>query len=77
MWVQKSLAEKTIGFEKVPGMRNRSDVPTKHVPFTLFDEHLASMSVEIVGGRAEMSPGLKDSRPEPWAEYAADRGYES
>ena len=77
LWVQQAHAEKTIGFTKVPGTENPSDVLTKHVPFTLLNEHLARMNVEIVGGRAETAPGLNFLRPEPWAEDAANDGYES
>ena len=50
---------------------------TKHVPFTLLNEHLERMNVEIIGGRVETAPGLNYLRPEPWAEDAANDGYES
>ena len=47
------------------------------MPFTLLNEHVARMNVEIIGGRAETAPGLNYLRPEPWAEDAANDGYES
>ena len=77
LWIQQAHAEKTIGFVKVPGKENPSDVLTKHVPFTLLNEHLVRMHLEVKGGRVESAHGLNYLRPAPWAVNAAADGFES
>ena len=58
LWVQQAYSEKTLGFEKVPGTENPSDILTKHVPGVLLDEHLARMGLEVEAGRASSAPTL-------------------
>ena len=58
LWIQQAHAEKTLGFHKVPGTENPSDVLTKHVPYPLLCEHLVRMSSSSEIGRAKSAPTI-------------------
>ena len=47
-----------MGYKKLQGTLDLSDVLTKHVPGDLLDAHLKSLGVEVRGGRAGAAPTL-------------------
>ena len=47
-----------MGFEKIDGSRNPSDLMTKHLTDTLQQRHLEYIHAKPVGGRAESAPEL-------------------
>ena len=58
LWIQQAHADKTLGYCKVPGTDNPSDVLTKHVPSEILDRHIAKMNLKVEEGRAERAPGI-------------------
>ena len=47
LWVQEVFASFRLSCKKVLGSRNPSDVLTKHVASTLFDQHLVTIGAEF------------------------------
>ena len=67
LWLQEAHATKRLGFEKIDGSRNPSDLMTKHLTDTLQQRHLEYMNVSAASGRAESAPqlgtlGIEDNR---------------
>ena len=58
LWLQEAHATKRLGFEKIDGSRNPSDLMTKHLTDTLQQRHLEYMNVSAESGRAESAPQL-------------------
>jgi hypothetical protein len=58
LWVQEVRAEGRLSYKKVLGSRNPSDALTKHMPGPLLDTHIATVGLEIRGGRADSAPTL-------------------
>ena len=53
LWLQEAHATKRLGFEKIDGSRNPSDIMTKHLTDTLQQRHLEFMHTKAESGRAE------------------------
>ena len=58
LWLQEAHATKRIGFEKIDGSPNPSDLMTKHLTDTLQQRHLVYINAVPTGGRAESAPEL-------------------
>ena len=58
LWLQEAHAQRRLGFEKIDGSRNPSDLMTKHLSDTLQQRHLDYMSAEAAAGRASSAPTL-------------------
>ena len=58
LWVQEVRSTGRLGYKKVLGTMNPSDICTKHVPGDLLDAHLRTLGMELRGGRAEVAPTL-------------------
>ena len=58
LWVQEVRSTGRLGYKKVLGTLNPSDILTKHVPGILLDAHLRTLGMEVRGGRAESAPTL-------------------
>ena len=58
LWLQEAHAHRRLGFEKIDGSRNPSDLMTKHLSDTLQQRHLEQMSAEATAGRASTAPTL-------------------
>ena len=58
LWLQEAHAQRRLGFEKIDGSRNPSDLMTKHLSDTLQQRHLEQMSAEATAGRASSAPTL-------------------
>ena len=54
----RAHAQRRLGFEKIDGSRNPSDLMTKHLSDTLQQRHLEQMSAEAATGRASSVPML-------------------
>ena len=63
LWVQEVRATGRLSYKKVLGSRNPSDILTKHVNSALLDQHLATVGVEVQGGRACSAPTLDEIHP--------------
>ena len=76
LWVQEVRSTGRLGYKKVLGTLNPSDVLTKHVPGDLLDAHLKSLGMEVRGGRAGAAPTLDSVTIEyvsDWVEVVKDR----
>ena len=73
VWVQEIRWTGRLGYKKVLGTLNPSDVLTKHVPGDLLDAHLKSLGMEVRGGRAEAAPTLDSLHVSDWVEVVNDR----
>ena len=60
LWLQEAHATKRLGFEKIDGSRNPSDLMTKHLTHTLQQRHLAYIHTMPTGGRAESALALSN-----------------
>ena len=60
LWLQEAHATKRLGFEKIDGSRNPSDLMTKHLSDTLQQRHLEYIGTRAAGGRAESAPELNN-----------------
>ena len=60
LWLQEAHATKRLGFEKIDGTRNPSDLMTKHLTDTLQQRHLEYMCTQVESGRAETAPTLNN-----------------
>ena len=60
LWVQEVRATGRLAYKKVLGSRNPADILTKHVASPLLDQHLATVGVEVRGGRADSAPTLDE-----------------
>ena len=49
-----------LGFEKIDGSRNPSDLMTKHLTDTLQQRHLEYINAVPTGGRADTAPALSN-----------------
>ena len=58
LWVQEVRSEGRLGYKKVLGSRNPADALTKHMAGTLLDQHVATVGMEMRGGRADSAPTL-------------------
>ena len=58
LWVQEVKSTGRLGYKKVLGTLNPSDVLTKHVPGDLLDAHLRTLGMEVRGGRSDVAPTL-------------------
>ena len=58
LWLQEAHATKRLGYEKIDGARNPSDLMTKHLADTLQQRHLDFMNAHAASGRAETAPML-------------------
>ena len=58
LWLQEAHATKRLGYEKIDGARNPSDLMTKHLADTLQQRHPDFMNVQSAAGRAESAPTL-------------------
>ena len=58
LWIQQAHSDTIIGYCKIPGTDNPSDVLPKHVPSDFLDRHSATMSLKFEGGRASKAPGI-------------------
>ena len=58
LWLQEAHATKRLGYEKIDGARNPSDLMTKHLADTLQQRHLDYMNAHSASGRAETAPML-------------------
>ena len=58
LWLQEAHATKILGFEKIDGSRNPSDLMTKHLSDTLQQRHLEYIGTRAADGRAESAPEL-------------------
>ena len=58
LWVQEVRSEGRLGYKKVLGSRNPSDALTKFMPGPLLDEHMATVGLDVRGGRADTAPTL-------------------
>ena len=58
LWVQECRVNERLAYHKVLEAMTPSDVVTKHVPGELLDEHLETIGVRIIGGRAETAPEI-------------------
>ena len=58
LWLQEAHATKRLGYEKIDGARNPSDLMTKHLADTLQQRHLEFMNAHAASGRAETAPML-------------------
>ena len=58
LWLQEAHATKRLGYEKIDGARNPSDLMTKHLADTLQQRHLDFMNAHSASGRAETAPML-------------------
>ena len=58
LWVQEVRSTGRLGYKKVLGTLNPSDILTKHVPSELLDAHLKTLGMEVRGGRADAAPTL-------------------
>ena len=66
LWLQEAHCTKRLGFEKIDGTLNPSDLMTKHLADTLQQRHLEQMGTRPEGGRAESAPTLNSlGRIEP------------
>ena len=63
LWVQEVRATGRLSYKHVLGSRNPSDILTKHVASTLYDQHLTTVGVEVRGGRADSAPTLDEIPP--------------
>ena len=64
LWLQEAHATKRLGFEKIDGSRNPSDLMTKHLSDTLQQRHLEYIGTRAAGGRAESAPELNSVEKE-------------
>ena len=64
LWLQEVHATKRLGFEKIDGSRNPSDLMTKHLSDTLQQRHLEYIGTRAADGRAESAPGLNNVEEE-------------
>ena len=60
LWLQEAHATKRLGFEKIDGSRNPSDLMTKHLTDTLQQRHLDYIRARAAEGRAETAPELSN-----------------
>ena len=60
LWIQEVRVTGRLSYKKVLGSRNPEDILTKHVASTLLDQHLATVGVEVRGGRADSAPTLDE-----------------
>jgi hypothetical protein len=60
LWVQEVRATGRLAYKKVLGSRNPADILTKHVASPLLDQNLATVGVEVRGGRADSAPTLDE-----------------
>ena len=60
LWLQEAHATKRLGFEKIDGSRNPSDLMTKHLNDTLQQRHLDYIHARSAVGRAETAPELSN-----------------
>ena len=58
LWVQEVRSTGRLGYKKVLGTLNPSDILTKHVPGELLDAHLKTIGMEVRGGRSDVAPTL-------------------
>ena len=58
LWLQEAHATKRLGFEKIDGSRNPSDLMTKHLTDTLQQRHLEYMNTQAASGRATSAPTI-------------------
>ena len=69
LWLQEAHATKRLGFEKIDGSRNPSDLMTKHLADTLQQRHLDYIHTRAAEGRAESAPGLSNIEEENNSKY--------
>ena len=60
LWIQEARVTGRPSYKKVLGSRNPADILTKHVASTQLDQHLATVGVEVRGGRADCAPSLDE-----------------
>ena len=58
LWVQQLNCEKRLGFKKVLGTENPSDLLTKHLPSETLEKHMSAMRATFEVGRAASAPGV-------------------
>jgi hypothetical protein len=56
LWVQEGLRRGDFKLYKIPGASNPADMLTKHLSRDVLDQHLWTMSMKRVSGRAETAP---------------------
>ena len=56
LWLQQALRQRGLGFGKVLGTENPSDLMTKHVDAKLLGEHVRAMACEFKDDRADLAP---------------------
>ena len=56
LWVQQLNCEKRLGYKKVAGTENPSDLLTKHLPSETLEKHMAAMNATFETGRAATAP---------------------
>ena len=74
LWVQEVRVSGRIVYRKVLGAKNPADLMTKHMPAELSGQHVKTLNMRLVEGRAESAPTLDsvESLVQGWYEDIID-----
>ena len=56
LWVQEAHSTGRLGYRKIKGENNPSDILTKHVSRAILSKHLYSLNLRFETGRASLAP---------------------